>query len=160
VNDYVDAGNNSNLNITDAITILVWTNNISGSNGHIVNKGGGWSENGYSLFWYLGNIRIELQNTAYSKKTILDNTAPALNKWNFIAFTWSLSSQIIKTYINGVQAGNTALFNVPIGIASQNLNIGRNQVRGYYFNGLIDEVRIYNRALSDSEIKALYDATK
>jgi hypothetical protein len=28
------------------------------------------------------------------------------------------------------------------------------------FKGLIDEVRIYNRALSDAEIKALYDATK
>jgi hypothetical protein len=29
-----------------------------------------------------------------------------------------------------------------------------------FFNGLIDEVRVYNKALSDSEIKALYDATK
>jgi hypothetical protein len=29
-----------------------------------------------------------------------------------------------------------------------------------YFGGTIDDVRIYNRALSDSEIKALYDATK
>jgi|GEM_PF-7074660 len=29
-----------------------------------------------------------------------------------------------------------------------------------FFNGIIDELRVYNRALSDSEIKALYDATK
>jgi hypothetical protein len=35
-------------------------------------------------------------------------------------------------------------------------------IRGYgsYFPGLVDEFRVYNRALSDSEIKALYDATK
>jgi len=30
----------------------------------------------------------------------------------------------------------------------------------FYFHGLIDEVRIYNRALSDEEIKALYEVTK
>jgi hypothetical protein len=29
-----------------------------------------------------------------------------------------------------------------------------------FFNGIIDEVRVYNRALSDSEIKVLYEATK
>jgi len=29
-----------------------------------------------------------------------------------------------------------------------------------FFDGIIDEVRVYNRALSDSEIKALYEATK
>jgi len=29
-----------------------------------------------------------------------------------------------------------------------------------YFNGLIDEVRMYNRALSEAEIKAIYNATK
>jgi hypothetical protein len=30
----------------------------------------------------------------------------------------------------------------------------------YYWRGSIDEVRVYNRALSDSEIKALYDSIK
>jgi hypothetical protein len=40
------------------------------------------------------------------------------------------------------------------------MNIGRNPGFGEYFPGLIDDVRVYNRALSDSEIKALYDATK
>ncbi|PIU98326.1 hypothetical protein COS61_02040, partial [Candidatus Wolfebacteria bacterium CG03_land_8_20_14_0_80_40_12] len=34
------------------------------------------------------------------------------------------------------------------------------KIANRYFNGLIDEVRIYNRALSAAEIKALYDATK
>jgi hypothetical protein len=29
-----------------------------------------------------------------------------------------------------------------------------------FFDGIIDEVRVYNRALSDSEIKALYEATR
>jgi hypothetical protein len=39
------------------------------------------------------------------------------------------------------------------------VEIGRRS-DGYYANGIIDEIRIYNRALSDSEIKSLYEATK
>jgi len=40
--------------------------------------------------------------------------------------------------------------------------IGRSNfaVGEYYFNGLIDEVRVYNRALSAAEIMAIYNATK
>jgi hypothetical protein len=37
---------------------------------------------------------------------------------------------------------------------------GQTGVTWYFTRGLIDEVRIYNRALSNAEIKALYDATK
>jgi len=38
--------------------------------------------------------------------------------------------------------------------------IGQGQSNDYWFNGLIDDVRVYNRALSASEIQAMYNATK
>ena len=79
-----------------------------------------------------------------------------LNQWVFLAITLS-GNKVKKYYQNGSliavhttdPAPNTVLNSCKIGT----------RVTPYeYFNGLIDEVRIYNRALSDSEIKALYQA--
>jgi len=153
---YVDCGDSSSLDIQEAITISTWIYPRD-TDGHIVNRGGGWSDNGYSLYHYGGKIRIELQNKDTSEKTICDNLAPPYNEWHHVAFTWSKDSKKIKTYIDGSKALNECTFLGPIGIPSQNLNIGRNENHGYYFNGLIDEVRIYSRALSEGEISDLFN---
>jgi concanavalin A-like lectin/glucanase superfamily protein len=42
----------------------------------------------------------------------------------------------------------------PITTSGGALRIGGNSIRGEYFRGLIDDVRIYNRALSAAEIQA------
>jgi len=80
-----------------------------------------------------------------------------LNNWSFLVIT--LKSNWIKNhYINGILVGvgnytpNTTLNLTP--------KIGSRVSPGEYWNGLIDEVRVYNRALDESEIKALYEATK
>jgi hypothetical protein len=57
-------------------------------------------------------------------------------------------------YINGVQIGSlNATGNIVSSTAP--LTIGGNRVWGEFFNGAIDDVRIYNRALSASEIQSL-----
>ena len=45
----------------NAITVEAWVKHL-GDNGHVVNRGGGYDESGYSLFIYRGKIRVELQN--------------------------------------------------------------------------------------------------
>jgi hypothetical protein len=152
-NDYVDCGDS--LNLTDAITVAAWVKNDDSSNGHIVNCGGGWSDKGYSMFWYNGNIRIELQN---SSKTVCDNSAPSDNEWHHIAFIWEKTSGTITLYIDGVAQSTTGSFTQSIGTPSQNLNIGRNEKHSNYFNGSITEVRIYDGALTANEIKSLYSS--
>jgi len=146
----VDLGSASSIAITDAITVSAWVYHNSGS-GHIVNQGGGWDDPGFSLFWYSSNIRIELQND--DQKTISDNSAPSSGNWHHIAFTWESTSNIIKTYINGTQSPSTGSFDGPIGNPVENLNIGRKEQSGAYFNGLIDNVSIWNVAKSQSEIQ-------
>ena len=68
----------------------------------------------------------------------------------------------IKLYKDGVIIANSST--AISGIAYQTgdlLKIGRRSAENQsYFAGLIDDVRIYNRALSDAEIKAIYEATK
>lgn len=151
-NDYIDAGNDATLTLADSITVAAWVWHDSG-NGHVVNRGGGWSDYGYSMYWYSSKIRIELQKSG--EKTILDITQPSNGAWHHLAFTWDIISKKIYVYIDGVKAGSSATFNGPIGTPSQNLNIGRNQLHSAYFNGKIDEVQIFNRALSEDEIKSI-----
>ena len=73
-----------------------------------------------------------------------------LGVWTFIAFTYDGSNS--KGYINGrldnSSSGGTTQFN--------RFRIGRNRHGGTYFKGAIDELRIYKRALTASEISSLY----
>jgi hypothetical protein len=149
-NDYVNLGTANSLSISNGITVTAWVYNNGGS-GHLVNQGGGWNDPGYSMFWYGNNIRIELQNS--SQKTISDNTAPSTGSWNHIAFTWETNSDIIKTFINGNQSPTTKTFNGPIGQPSENLNIARKEQDGWYFNGKIDDITIWNVAKTQTEIQ-------
>lgn len=79
------------------------------------------------------------------------HTPLPLNAWTHIATTYDGAN--MRFYINGVlvatraQTGNIA-------VGNQALRIGGNNMSGEFFKGLIDEVRIYNRALSAAEISA------
>ena len=58
----------------------------------------------------------------------------------------------IRLYVNGVQVASRAQ-TAPIAVSTGKLYIGGDATFGQNFQGLIDEVRIYNRALSASEIQ-------
>lgn len=75
----------------------------------------------------------------------------ALNTWSHLAATYD--GGILRLYLNGVQIGSQAASGA-ITASTLPLQIGGNAVWGEYFTGLIDEVRVYNRALTVSEIQA------
>ena len=74
-----------------------------------------------------------------------------VNTWSHLACTFDGST--MRMYLNGVeiaskpQSGNAT-------VSTGALHIGGNSAWGEFFNGGIDEVRIYNRALSRTEIQA------
>ncbi|ABB32694.1 Protein of unknown function DUF2341 [Geobacter metallireducens RCH3] len=78
-----------------------------------------------------------------------------LNAWNHVAAV--LNGQSATLYVNGQQVGATTLPYLP-NLSSVNLAVGVLDYPGRYFNGLIDEVRIYNRALTAQEITSRYAA--
>lgn len=156
-NDYVDCGRNSLLNLRAAITIWAWVYS-TGDGGHIANRGGGWDDNGYSLYWRTTNqIRIEIQRVgAPASKVMVDNPAPSHNAWHHIGFTWDNTSKKITTYIDGKAGSTTDVFNGPIGIPPERFNIGRKEQDGMYFDGFIDEVAVYDRALTAAEMEMYF----
>jgi len=71
-----------------------------------------------------------------------------------VAGVYNATARTLDIYVNGVLDDGTLLGTVPSSQVNTNVNvnIGR-RTGGFYFNGLIDEVRIYNRALTASEIQ-------
>ena len=90
-------------------------------------------------------------NNAYAASTF-----PGLNQWVMVTATYD--GNAAKMYINGVLGGSS---NISSSVTSTNMFIGASNSGGYQdFPGLIDDVRIYNRALSAAEVQALYNAEK
>lgn len=74
---------------------------------------------------------------------------PTLNVWQHIAGTWD--GTVASIYINGVLSATASITYTSLCTTSNSLRIGANGI-GENFNGYIDEVRIWNRALCASEI--------
>jgi hypothetical protein len=79
------------------------------------------------------------------------------NQWYFIAATWK--DDTASMYVDGVLIGKGYLQG-PAQADEKPLQIGRDRPGGLeFFHGKIDDVLIYNRALSDEEIYAMYSGT-
>ena len=77
-------------------------------------------------------------------------TANPLNTWTHVALTYDGAT--LRLYVNGSQAATRAATGA-IQTTTNPLWIGGNQPYGEYFQGLIDEARVYNRALTQTEIQ-------
>ena len=74
--------------------------------------------------------------------------------WSHVAVTYDGAS--LRLYVNGAQVSSRAATGSLVASTGA-LRIGGNSVWGEYFRGRIDELRIYNRSLSASEIAANRD---
>ena len=77
--------------------------------------------------------------------------ALAVDTWTHLALTYDGAT--LRLYVNGVQVASQARTGNLVTSANP-LQIGGDSIFGQYFQGSIDEVRIYNQALSPSEIQA------
>jgi Concanavalin A-like lectin/glucanases superfamily len=77
--------------------------------------------------------------------------AAPLNVWTHLAATYDGTT--LRLFVNGAQTGSRAVSGALL-TSTGVLRIGGNSLWGEYFAGRIDEVRIYNRALTLAEIQA------
>ena len=149
--DFVEIPNNDSLSITGEITIAAWTNMRANASGEmaIVSKGG-WAANDlpYELTETPGDV-IFWQFYNDAGRDTCSPDSPAVNEWHHIAATYD--GTIFKCYIDGELAEEWAYTGkMPVNTAS--VTIGMRSRGGTFFNGLIDEVMIYDNALTEDEI--------
>lgn len=82
----------------------------------------------------------------------------APNEWLHVAMIYNGVDKLI--YVNGVlDASTPQAKSDPIDTSARPVHLGMREGEGRHFNGLIDEVRIYNRALTSTEVSALFNGT-
>lgn len=168
---YVSAGNSSSANITDAVTVEAWinttafgTNQYRGIAGRLAGDrvDGCGFQYGLSSQW-VGGDKIEFWANKEGKSDcnganyVVSDTI-SLGRWYHIVGTYDSATGDQKIYLNGVlsAASNKGAGTKIKSFPNQPLEIGRNPQGYWYFNGLLDEVRIYEKALSSTEIRKHY----
>jgi chitodextrinase len=89
--------------------------------------------------------------TAGASQPVTGPSALPLNAWSYVTATYDGSN--IRLYVNGTQVASVPQTG-PISTSNGVLHMGTNSVFHEYYTGEMDEVRIYNRALSATEIQA------
>ncbi|MCC6323727.1 LamG domain-containing protein, partial [Candidatus Nomurabacteria bacterium] len=159
-NDYIDNGSSSTFNFgSSAFTVTGWfkTSTVtveSGSYRTLVSFGGydtsGWKislrDDGVMETWWNGSA----QTTGSGSK--------ADGSWH--SFTYTRSGNTFQLYVDGVVNGSSSTFAGSLGFTKVLIGAGgysaATQANEGRFNGQISDVRVYNRALSSTEVTQLY----
>ena len=159
--DYVEIANDTSLQLTDKLTLSCWiyADNASGTNS-IIDKFFDSTDRSYMLRLQSSRVRVSLGNTSGSSSVNYQSTATISNStWYHIATTFSSVDNEVKIYINGSLDSTHSKTDL-ISSNNQPLRIGTGYNLLNYFDGKIDEVAIFNYALSARQIKQdIYNGT-
>jgi hypothetical protein len=164
VDDYVAVPDNDLLDLTEDFSIGFWAKAIDPtSTGAMILvsklRADTWNEGSWLVFfsndsidfftpWNSGDTRASFNNDGYY----------SVDEWAHVTITFNDTTNIITCYINGEERGSES-FDCRILNTSRDLRIGtqgNNHYPGSWFKGLVDDLFIYNRVLSETEIQALY----
>lgn len=151
--DYINVPDSASLDITSELTIDAWVkpNGIGVGNGIIVMK----NPLKYGLVWLPSTQKISFSLDIGGWSDYVSTSTVPVGQWSHVVGTYDSSN--VRIYINGildVEIPKTG----SIATSTENLTFGKRTDLTEIFNGLIDEIKIYNRVLSASEIAGLYES--
>jgi len=167
---YIDVNqNNSFANFSDGFTISAWyLSNVSSTSGRVIALGntdshGGSNGNGFHIAGFnttgivlrIGSIPISIGQW----NSAIQGQSSAI--WHNLVLTANFSNNNYKIYHNGLEIENDTISSalpLPIDLSTQNFNIGRKTVSAFDpWNGKVDDIGIWNRALTAQEVSNLYN---
>jgi hypothetical protein len=163
---YIDCGNNPSLQISGEISLCAW---IYMDGGNIVPRILSFEGNGnagYGLMSATSSNDPRILWSVYYDGSgngggfcCSENTGVgpiACLEWHYLVYTHDLDG-VDKYYIDGELNGTRQGTTTQVGNYVNSLNIGRKSLSAYdAWGGLLDDIAIYNRALSQEEITALF----
>ncbi len=160
--EYFNIASNSSLQIGNiAASWSVWVNGETLTGNPIIfRKGGAGTTAGleYVLYRDSGVAQFRFQVSDGSATTaVADNNAPVAGNWYFIIVDHDPVGDVI-----GIQVNNgtrlTAAHSTGIQAAAGDFNVGASPVQALYWDGLIDELGFWKRALTTDERTRLYNS--
>ena len=154
------AGTTTNPSLSySALSVCSWANMTStGTTPTIISMSDSTisTNNMWSLGFSTGattpQMSIRLAGTTYS---VTSSTSLGTSTWGYICTTYDGSN--LKMYLNGVSTGTTSVNQAITAPSGVGIYLGARNT-SVPFTGSIDEVKIYNKALSDKEVLAEYNA--
>ncbi|MBP8605104.1 MAG: hypothetical protein KBI46_04575 [Phycisphaerae bacterium] len=160
VDDYVHLGNDASLNLssTSQATLAAWIKVAVTKNHNAILSKGEWKD-AYSLT-VKGDTNPPNRLWTGNDTSVFSDDAIPLNVWTHAAVV--IDGNLATFYINGQRNGPANQNRGgPIDNTSAGVSIGREQYSGslpagrWFFKGLIDDVRIYNKSLTEDQIQQM-----
>ncbi|MEK7482183.1 MAG: LamG domain-containing protein, partial [Patescibacteria group bacterium] len=157
--DYVDAGNGASLQITGSLSISAWIKTTD-TTGRIIGK----YEATDSKMAYIFNISgapylgVSGNGDNLSYRFLSGNALN--NQWHQVVGVYDATAQTISMYLDGILSQGTLGGTIPSSIYNciSNVKMGYDYGGNGYLNGIVDDVRIYSKALTLGEIQKQYVA--
>ena len=153
---YVNVGNSSTLNPGSTISVCIWINSSDtvGADG-VIMRYDNTNLSSWGLFRNNGSNKMTWYTNGSTQANTISSTAVVFDgKWHQVCGTMDSTAQTI--YVDGVQSGstsgNSSLWQTP----TINVYIGSAMAGLINVTATLDDVRIYNRALSPAELLQLY----
>ncbi len=155
--DFLDCGDNPSLEISGAVSITAWIKVAVQGADHKVGGNQDGANGGYKMSVYNDKIEFEIRtsgNSAVLNRSVAGGTVLEVGVWYHVAGVYSLADGYIRTYVNGNldrQLVTTEELGASPGtyyIGCEPFNTGSNN-----FNGVMDDIRLYSKALTQDEIK-------
>jgi hypothetical protein len=160
-NTFLQVLDHSSLDVT-SVTVDAWINpNVIDQNQWIISKDPSGVLSPFEFYVRPnGDLRCLMSTQDGMSRFVDVEGAIPQGAWTHVACAYNANTGVMKVYVNGPSMGggrDDFGINNPLITNDEDLLIGRFGT-GTNFNGLIDEVEIFNRALSQSEIQDIYNA--
>ena len=155
-NSYIEIPDNNLLDFNDSASISIWFEMIGTSSGstRLLDKGIGNTNDGYIIsahtsgYSFIGGSIGTVPGEGASHKPL------QLNQWYNVVTIFK--NNIVTMYLNG-QLDTTYTGTSPMTSNSSNLRIGTANPLGGYFDGKIDDIRIYKSALTAGNVTSIFN---
>ena len=148
--DRMNAGLAANFG-TNSFTANVWVNSTQTSGyGNLMRTHGG---NGHGWLFRFNSGKIEIWEGSYNDVGVVSKTSYADGNWHMMTYVRDVENKVGQLYVDGSYVCN---YNISSPNNYNNTLWFGTYGAGEYYKGYMDDVRLYNRALTAEEIAALY----
>jgi len=154
-NDYVSTNSGWDSSLSTTLTISAWVKITGGIQGVVLGQNTAIPPRKF-LFYVSNTNRPSFQWSLDGGGTNVDVSFANIIDTNWQNIVVTFNNGVVVFYTNGVVSGGKTSLITSIEGTAGGLRIGRDLWSGFYYSGLIDDVRIYKQAIPTSQIKQNY----
>ncbi len=158
LHDRIELANTTNMYLSSGFTLSAWVK-YKNINAGIINRHNCWVVNGFSLGQDAGQIWLRVANEG-AWNDIKTNQSFVVDQWYMVTGVYDAVAHTGKVYINGQLAASGPANYTNFGTAPITISESSGGCPDGNYPGTIDEVKIYDRPLSEAEIIQEYNSTR